>query len=74
MEEGTPFPKTVNGRTYQWCIHHMAWTIHSSKECKLGKERIAEQSRANSATVASSTTVSEMNYLASVAAASHRDE
>jgi hypothetical protein len=71
---GQPSTKTVDGRTYQWCIHHMAWTIHSSKECKLGKERIAEQSRANSATVASSTTVSEINYLASVAAASHRDE
>ena len=35
---------------YHWCEHHMAWTMHSPKECRLGKER--KEEKASSATVA----------------------
>jgi hypothetical protein len=75
-KDGEPTTKTVGGRTFKWCIHHMAWANHTSEECRVGQERKAEQasSTANSATT--STTVassSSMNYLAALAAAS-RDE
>ena len=35
---------------YHWCERHMAWTMHSPKECRLGKER--KEEKALSATVA----------------------
>ncbi len=35
-KDGEPTTKEVAGKTYQWCIHHMAWGVHSSKECRLG--------------------------------------
>ena len=25
--------KTHNGKTYHWCLHHVAWTIHRPEEC-----------------------------------------
>jgi hypothetical protein len=28
-KEDEPTKKNVGGKTYQWCIHHMAWGVHS---------------------------------------------
>ncbi len=50
-KEGEKQEKEHSGRTYFWCIHHMAWTMHSPKECRLGKEQKGENKVANSATV-----------------------
>jgi hypothetical protein len=30
--------KKHDERTYYWCEDHMAWTMHSPKECRLGKQ------------------------------------
>ena len=27
---------SVDGKTWNWCIHYMSWTIHKPEECKLG--------------------------------------
>ncbi len=35
-KEGKPTKKDVGGKTYQWCVHHMAWGVHSAQECHLG--------------------------------------
>ena len=75
-KDGEPTNKTVDGKLFQWCIHHMAWFLHTSSGCRLGQQRTNEQagkSQTNSATTAAVATSSQMNYLAAVAAAS-RDE
>ena len=33
-EEHEPNHKTVGKNTYNWCKHHMYWTIHTSDECR----------------------------------------
>ncbi len=38
-KEGELTKKDVGGKTYQWCIHHMAWGVHSAQECRLGASR-----------------------------------
>ena len=38
-KDGDPTTKEVAGKKYQWCIHHMAWGVHSSQECRLGAAR-----------------------------------
>jgi len=37
-----PSIKDVKGKTYHWCVHHMAWCIHTPEECNLGQKLIAE--------------------------------
>jgi hypothetical protein len=41
-KEGEPQTKEVAGKKFQWCIHHMAWGVHSAAECRLGASRKAE--------------------------------
>lgn len=50
-KSGEATTKTVGEKTYHWCLHHMAWTIHTPGECKLGQDRARQQSNshANSA-------------------------
>ena len=33
-------PKTMdkNGKTYHWCPHHKAWTLHTAENCRMSKE------------------------------------
>ena len=56
-KDGEAKQKVINKKTYNWCKHHMAWTIHSPKECNLGtscKESTKQKSyaaAANAATV-----------------------
>jgi hypothetical protein len=38
-KDGEPKEKTHKGKTYHWYDHHMAWGIHSPKDCRLGHER-----------------------------------
>ena len=33
-EKGDPTKKTVKNTTYNWCVHHKYWTIHSSADCR----------------------------------------
>ena len=42
-KDGEKHEKKHDERTYHWCEHHMAWTMHSPKECRLGKERKGEK-------------------------------
>ena len=44
-KDGKPSTKEIAGRKYQWCIHHMAWGDHSSKECRLGASRKATEGK-----------------------------
>ena len=32
---GDPKTKKHGELTYNWCIHHMAWTVHKPSKCKL---------------------------------------
>jgi len=38
-KDGENLVKVVNGRTYNWCPEHMAWTVHKPSECKLAQQR-----------------------------------
>jgi hypothetical protein len=38
-KDGESTTKEVAGRKYQWCIHHLAWGVHSSQECRLSASR-----------------------------------
>ncbi len=38
-KDGEPTTKEVAGKKYQWCIHHMAWGVHSAQECRLSASR-----------------------------------
>lgn len=33
---GEPATKMIRKKEFHWCIHHMAWTVHNPKDCKLG--------------------------------------
>ncbi len=51
--------KKVGKFTFNWCKHHMAWTVHKPADCLLGKQHKEEQKKpikANSATVAAAAT------------------
>jgi hypothetical protein len=38
-KDGKPTVKDLWGKKYQWCVHHMAWGVHSTQECRLGASR-----------------------------------
>ncbi len=42
--------KKMNGKTYNWCIYHKAWTLHTSEECKK-KPKEEQEIEANEADV-----------------------
>jgi hypothetical protein len=52
--------KQVGKYTYNWCEHHMAWTVHKPSDCKLGKKHKDNQkkdhNKANPAIVTSAAT------------------
>ncbi len=51
--------KKVGKFTFNWCEHHMAWTVHKPADCLLGKQHKDEQKKsykANFATVAAAAT------------------
>ena len=63
--------KQVGKYTFNWCEHHMAWTVHKPADCNLGKQRKDEQKKpkANSATVAAAATSAINPHFASLLAA-----
>ena len=40
--------KVHDKRTYHWCVHHMAWTMHSPSKCCLSTEHKGEQPKSKS--------------------------
>ena len=63
--------KKVGKFTFNWCEHHMAWTVHKPADCLLWKQRKDEQkkTKANSATVAAAATLAINPHFASLMAA-----
>ncbi len=64
--------KKVGKFTFNWCEHHMAWTIHKPADCLLGKQHNDEQKKpykANSATVAAAATLAINPHFAALRAA-----
>lgn len=57
-KDGEKKTKEHDGRTYHWCVHHMAWTMHDPKECRLGLERKGDDKGAKPSVVAASATTS----------------
>jgi hypothetical protein len=59
-EEGKKKDKQVGKYTYNWCKHHMAWTVHKPSDWELGKKHKDNQkkdrNKANSAVGASAAT------------------
>ena len=37
-KSGESKTKTKDNKTWHWCIHHLAWCLHSSDECRKGKD------------------------------------
>ena len=56
-KEGEKHEKKHDERTYYWCEHHMAWTMHSPKECRLGKERKGEKTSSTHVAAAAASAV-----------------
>ena len=51
-KQGEPKTKLIGTRTWNWCHHHQAWTVHKSDECRLGKNQAKQRNNiANEATV-----------------------
>jgi hypothetical protein len=65
--------KKVGKYTFNWCEHHMAWTVHKPNDCYLGKQHKDEQKKkphkANSATVAAAATSAVKPHFAALMAA-----
>ncbi len=63
--------KKVGKFTFNWCKHHMAWTVHKPADCLLGKQHKEEQKKpykANSATIASAATSAVSPHFAALMA------
>jgi len=63
-KDGEPTTKMYKGKKWYWCIHHMAWTMHTPEDCKLGKERAAAAADKSvpTSTMANKATVSADDY------------
>jgi hypothetical protein len=64
--------KKVGKFTFNWCKHHMAWTIHKPADCLLEKQHKDEQKKpykANSATVAAAATLAVNPHFTTLMAA-----
>ncbi len=70
--------KQVGKYTYNWCKHHMAWTVHKPSDCKLGKQHKDNQrkdrNKANPAVVASVATTINPRYAALLATLANIEE
>ncbi len=73
-------PKTIkrDNKTWNWCIHHLAWCLHSSDECRKGKsmntQPTSNQSSSNDSNQVDSRTGLNRQLLAHLAALSIQDE
>ncbi len=71
--------KKVGKYTFNWCKHHMAWTVHKPSNCKLGKKHKDNQkkdrNKANPAVVASvATTTISHRYMTLLAILATKEE
>jgi hypothetical protein len=69
--------KQVGKYTFNWCKHHMAWTVHKPADCLLGKQCKDKQKKpkANSATIAAAaTSVVNPHFTALMAAMANLDQ
>jgi hypothetical protein len=73
-------PKTIkqDNKTWNWCIHHFAWCLHSSDECRKGKgtspQPTSNQSSSNGSNQVDNRTGLNRQLLAHLAALSIQDE
>ena len=70
--------KQVGKYTFNWCEHHMAWTVHKPADCLIGKQHKEEQKKpykAKSATIAAAA-ISAVNpqFAALMAAMANLDQ
>jgi hypothetical protein len=64
--------KKVGKFNFNWCEHHMAWTVHKPTDCHLGKQHKDEQKKpykANSATITAAATLAVNPHFAALMAA-----
>jgi hypothetical protein len=71
--------KQIGKYTYNWCKHHMAWTVHKPSDYELGKKHKENQkkdrNRANSAGIASAAATTIIpHYVALLAALANIEE
>ena len=73
-------PKTIkrDNKTWHWCIHHLAWCLHSSEECRKGKSQatpsVTRQSSDNDNDQTDGRTSLKRQLLAHLAELSIQDE
>jgi hypothetical protein len=73
-------PQTIkkDNKTWNWCIHHLAWCLHSSEECRKGKSQgnpsVTRQSSSNENEQVDSRTGLNKQLLAHLAELSIQDE
>ena len=44
-KDKAPKTKEVDGKTYHWCTGHKEWTIHTSAECRINKNKDAKKEK-----------------------------
>ncbi len=71
-KDGEKHEKQAGKHTYNWCEHHMVWTVHKPADCQLGKQHKEEQKKkpqkANSTTVAAAATTTVNPHFATLMA------
>jgi hypothetical protein len=75
-KEGKKKEKLHDKCTYHWCVHHMAWTMHSPSKCHLGTEQKGEnKNKSYSAAVVAATTVNPQYaaHLATLVSIAHKE-
>jgi hypothetical protein len=74
-KEGKKKEKVHDKHTYHWCVHHMAWTMQSPSECRLGTEQKGKnKNKSYSAAVAAAATINLQYAALLVTLASIADE
>ncbi len=78
-KDGEKLKKPVGKYIYNWCKHHMVWTVHKPADCLLGKQHKEEKKKkpqtANSATVAAATaTAVNPHFVALMATKANMEE
>jgi hypothetical protein len=69
-------PKTLkkDNKTWNWCIHHLAWCLHTSTDCRKGKDMLKQAIAHQSITDNESYTGHPTSLLAHLAELSMQDE
>ena len=63
-QDGNPTSKLVGNTTWNYCIHHQKWCIHTSEDCRLGKNQADNQTIvANSSTIDKSSLPTPSNQI-----------